>query len=77
MTVLVNAGFRREVRLGRKKKVEWRNVQEIKVDLPDAQFGEPEFRDAIRRSTPAGEGWRLEGYCRSADGVREPHQVTA
>lgn len=58
---VVNAGFSRKRKGGR--GIEWRNVQGIRVLLPESRLADQAFRNAVRSVMPANEGWVLEGYC--------------
>lgn len=70
MAFTVNAGFSRllkefVIRGGRKCRHEWKNVQGIVIDLPDNMYGTPECFLEIQKHAPEGEGWRVDGFCRT------------
>lgn len=47
---VVNAGFTR----GSGRKTEWRNLQDIVVELPESELGSKAFRDELRKHAPSG-----------------------
>ena len=77
--MILNAGWSRTVKVGKKRKREWKNTANIVVDLPDEAWDDDwtAVKEALMAHRPEGDGWMLAGYSRAVCAATSPVAMAA